>query len=145
MYDVCVRGTDAAGNTGSESCIFLVVFDPEGGFVTGCGWIESPAGAYIPDPFLTGWVNFGFVSKYKKGATVPTGQTEFQFKVADLNFHSASYEWLVVAGHRAMYKGDGTINGIGNYGFMLKAIDEKLTPNTDVDRLRNRNLSGIAV
>ena len=85
---------------------------------------------------MTGKANFGFVSKYKKGASTPTGETEFQFKVADLNFHSDSYDWLVIAGHKAMYKGIGTINGAGNYGFMLFAIDEKLTPSTDVDLIR---------
>ena len=59
-----------------------------------------------------------------------------QFKVADLNFHSDAYQWLVIAGAKAMYKGTGTINGEGNYGFMLTAIDEKLTPSTDVDTFR---------
>jgi hypothetical protein len=67
---------------------------------------------------------------------VPTGQTEFQFKVADLDFHSDSYEWLVIAGHRAMYKGVGTVNGAGNYGFMISAVDAELTPSTHVDRFR---------
>ena len=43
--------------------------------------------------------------------------------------------WMV-GGHRAKYKGTGTINGVGNYGFMLSAIDEKLTPSTDVDLFR---------
>lgn len=43
---------------------------------------------------------------------------------------------LVIAGGRAQYKGTGTINGSGNYGFMLTAIDEKLTPSTDVDLFR---------
>ena len=81
------------------------MFDPEGGFVTGGGWINSPEGAYTADPTLTGKANFGFVSKYKKGATTPTGETEFQFRVADLNFHSDIYQWLVVAGARAQYKG----------------------------------------
>lgn len=133
---ICVRGTDAAGNIGAEECLFLAVYDPNGGFVTGGGWIDSPPGAYVPAPILTGKATFGFVSKYKKGATLPTGQTEFQFQVADLNFHSDSYDWLVVAGHKAMYKGTGTINGTGNYGFMLSAIDEKLTPSTAVDLFR---------
>ncbi len=63
------------------------------------GWITSPAGAYVLDTTLAGKATFGFVSKYQKGATVP-GNTEFQFKVADLNFKSTSYDWLVVAGHR---------------------------------------------
>jgi hypothetical protein len=42
----------------------------------------------------------------------------------------------VIAGAKAMYKGVGTINGEGNYGFLLSAIDEKLTPSTDVDLFR---------
>ena len=37
-----------------------------------------------------------------------------------------------------MFKGTGTINNQGNYGFILTAIDEKLTPSTDVDLFRIR-------
>ena len=84
----------------------------------------------------TGKATFGFVAKYKKGAKAPTGVTEFQFQVADLNFHSDTYQWLVVAGPKAQFKGDGTINGAGNYGFMLSAIDAALTPSTEVDKFR---------
>lgn len=100
---------------------------PPAGFVTGGGWIDSPEGAYKADPSLTGKANFGFVSKYKKGATVPTGQTQFLFQVADLNFHSNSYQWLVVTrgGTRAQFKGSGTINGMGDYKFMLWASDDE--------------------
>jgi len=58
------------------------------------------------------------------------------FKVADLNFHSSSYDWLVVAGAKAQFKGTGTINGAGNFGFMLTAIDAELTPSTEVDKFR---------
>ena len=54
---------------------------------------------------LTGRANFGFVSKYLTGATPPTGQTEFQFQVGNLTFHSESYQWLVINGARAQYKG----------------------------------------
>jgi hypothetical protein len=115
---------------------YVVVYDPNGGFVTGGGWIESPVGAYVADPTLTGKANFGFVSKYKKGATVPTGNTEFQFKAGDLNFKSTSYQWLVVAGARAQYKGVGTINGTGDYGFLLTAIDGAINGGGGVDRFR---------
>jgi hypothetical protein len=99
----------------------LVVYDPSGGFVTGGGWITSPVGAYTADPKLGGKATFGFVSKYQKGAKVPTGNTEFQFHAAGMNFKSTSYEWLVVAGSKAQYKGVGTINGVGEYSFMLDA------------------------
>lgn len=64
---------------------------------------------------MTGRANFGFVSKYKMGKTTPIGTTEFQFKAGDINFHSDTYEWLVIAGAKAMYKGVGTINGAGNF------------------------------
>jgi len=42
----------------------------------------------------------------------------------------------VVAGAKAMFKGVGTINGQGSYGFMLSAVDAKLTPSADVDLFR---------
>jgi hypothetical protein len=48
LYNVCVRGTDADGNTSAVECVTLVVYDPAGGFVTGGGWIDSQAGAHKP-------------------------------------------------------------------------------------------------
>ena len=124
IYTVTFTVKDNNGGIATQKASnYVVVYDPQGGFVTGGGWINSPAGAYVPDNTLAGKATFGFVSKYQKGATVPTGKTEFQFKVANLNFHSESYDWLVVAGSQAKYKGTGTINGEGNYGFMLSAVD----------------------
>ncbi len=101
----------------------IVVYDPSAGFVTGGGYYQSPPGAYRPDPAATGKAHFAFVSQYRKGS--PEGQTEFQFQAGDLNFHSESYEWLVVTGNatRAQYKGEGTINGESGFGFMLTAYD----------------------
>jgi hypothetical protein len=136
VYTVGLTVTDDDGGSGESTFQYVVVYNPEGGFVTGGGWIMSPEGAYASDPSLTGKANFGFVSKYKKGADAPTGNTEFNFHVADMDFHSASYDWLVIAGAKAMFKGVGTINGNGNYGFMLSAIDADLTPSTDVDLFR---------
>ncbi len=124
VYNLQVRGSDEMGNKASEKGTVLVVYDPEGGYVTGDGWIESPAGAYTADPAFTGKATFKFESKYQKGATVPTGQTEFTFPAASMTFKSTSYDWLVVSETRAQYKGTGTINGAGSYGFMLLVIDE---------------------
>jgi hypothetical protein len=123
VVNLCVRATDKAGNVSDPECVLLAVYDPSAGFVTGGGWIMSPAGAYVDAPAMTGKATFGFVSKYKKGATVPEGNTEFQFHAAGFNFKSTSYEWLVVSGSRAQYKGVGTVNGVPGYGFMLTAID----------------------
>jgi hypothetical protein len=136
VYAVTLTVTDACGGTGESVFQFVVVYDPSAGFVTGGGWINSPQEAYAPDPTLTGKANFGFVSKYKKGADVPSGQTEFQFKVADLNFHSSSYDWLVVAGPKGQFKGTGTVNGNGNYGFMLTATDGAINGGGGEDKFR---------
>jgi hypothetical protein len=143
VYGVYFTITDKDGGNATTSATptFVVVYDPNGGFVTGGGWINSPAGAMPVSPFcsncsgLTGKANFGFVSKYLKGATVPTGQTEFQFQVASFNFHSEVYQWLVVSGPKAQYKGTGTVNGTGNYGFLLTATDGQL-PGGGVDQFR---------
>jgi hypothetical protein len=115
---------------------YIVVYDPSEGFVTGGGWIESPEGAYHPDPSLTGKATFGFVSKYKNGASVPTGKTEFHLNEANLKFRSTEYQWLVIASPQAIFLGTGTINGSGNYGFMIVVIDADLTPSIDEDLFR---------
>ncbi len=136
VYTLMVFVRDSEDATDEMYYQYVVVYDPDGGFVTGGGWIDSPEGAYSPEPSLTGKATFGFVSKYKKGADVPTGVTQFQFNVAGLTFHSNSYDWLVVAGKKAMYKGVGTINGEGNYAFMLSCIDGDLQGGDGIDRFR---------
>lgn len=137
VYDLCVRGTDIFNNVSDPVCTMLVVYDPSAGFVTGGGWIYSIPGAYIPDPTLDGKANFGFVSRYKKGENVAIGNTEFQFKTAGLNFHSQSYDWLVVTGgNYAKFKGIGNINGESNYKFMLWAGDGTGTDGKDTFRIK---------
>jgi PKD repeat protein len=131
IYDVCLTVHDGTVYS-DEVCTKAVIYDPSAGFVTGGGWIDSPEGAYKPDPDLTGKANFGFVAKYKKNEPAPMGNTEFQFSAGDLNFHSESYEWLLVLGKgtSAKFKGEGTINGeyadeSGKpYKFMIWVIDE---------------------
>ena len=138
LLTVSVRGTDSENNTGEPESIYLPVYDPSAGHVTGGGWIWSPQGAYAANTTLEGKAHFGFVAKYKKGANTPDGNTEFQFKTANLNFHSNTYEWLVVAGYKAMFKGTGTINGEGSYKFMISAVDGSLKNNSAEDTFRIR-------
>jgi len=116
---------------------FIVAYDPNGGFVTGGGWINSLPNFYVADPTLTGKATFGFVAKYKKGASVPEGSTEFQFRMANLNFQSTSYDWLVVAGPKAQYKGLGKIEGQNaEVAFLLTAIDGHIPGGGGTDKLR---------
>ena len=136
VYTVVLTITDKDGNSGQSVFEYVVVYDPADGFVTGGGWIDSPAGAYPADPTLTGKANFGFVSKYKKGTTKPTGNTQFNYHAGDLKFHSTNYQWLVVTGPHAKFKGSGTINGDSDYGFMMTATDGQQNGGGGVDRLR---------
>jgi len=153
VYCVRLEVTDQCGNTASTTTIgglqaMVVVYDPSAGFVTGGGWIDSPTGAYPAVPALTGKANFGFVSKYKKGQSTPTGETEFQFKAGDLNFHSTSYDWLVVSGAKAQFKGSGQINGAGNFGFLLTSTDGQAPGGGGKDKFRIKivdKLSGATV
>jgi hypothetical protein len=131
--------SDSNGGTGQSIYQYVVVYDPNGGFVTGGGWIISPPGACLLTTVCqgaTGKANFGFVSKYQKGQSIPTGQTQFQFQAGNLDFHSTSYDWLVISGPKAQYKGSGTINGSGNYGFILTAIDGTINGGGGTDKFR---------
>ncbi|MEO5648858.1 MAG: YDG domain-containing protein, partial [Ginsengibacter sp.] len=130
--------TAVAGSGCAQSTAYFSVYDPNAGFVTGGGWINSPLGAYNVDPTLTGKANFGFNAQYKKGSSVPTGNTEFQFQTGNLNFKSSMYNSgsLVIAGPKAIFQGTGTINGTGNYNFMISAIDGSINGGGGVDKFR---------
>jgi hypothetical protein len=138
VYSVTITLTDGCGLTASYKYDYVVVYDPNGGFVTGGGWINSPAGAYVADASLSGKANFGFVAKYKKGTNVPDGNTEFQFHAGNFNFKSSAYDagWLVISGYKATFRGTGTVNGAGNYGFLVSAIDGQKTGGGGYDKFR---------
>lgn len=128
VYSVKVTVSDglASGTRSSDLDIpaYIVVYDPAAGFVTGGGWIHSPQGAYAPDFSASGEASFGFSARYKQGGSVPDGNTEFHFRAGNLVFRSTSYDWLVVGGSKARFRGQGTVNGAGRYSFVLTAVDD---------------------
>ena len=137
VYTVTMTVTDACGQASAAVYRYAVVYDASNGFVTGGGWITSPRGAYTPDPTLTGKASFGFVARYLKGnSKAPVGVTEFHFSVANLNFQSDTYEWLVISGAKARFKGTGTVNGVGSYSFELTAWDGQEQGGGGTDRFR---------
>lgn len=141
IYKVSLRVVDnnflsATATTVNGLDALVVIFDPNGGWVNGGGWIDSPQGAFAQMPALTGKAHFGFVSRYKNGASVPTGNTHFRFD--SLNFQSTTYDWLVISGSKAQCKGVGTINGSGSYRFMLTIIDGDQPAGDGQDKFRIR-------
>jgi len=144
VYNVKLVITDACGAT-AEIIYggFVVVYDPNGGFVTGGGWIYSNPGSLPSKPLAQGTANFGFNAKYKNGkndVAEVDGSTNFQFKEGDFHFKSSSHDAmsLVVAGRKATYRGTGTVNGEGTYKFMVTVIDGNLTGGDGIDKFRIR-------
>lgn len=124
VYTVSVAiDDDDGGSTSAIAAQYVVVYDPLGGWVTGGGWIASPAGALRDAPSIAGKANFGFVSKYRSGATVPEGNVRFQFREGGIDFGAQAMEWMVIAGDKAKIGGSGTIGGAGQCGFMLTIVD----------------------
>ena len=138
VYELSMRVRDRFGGAKDTTLSdFLVVYDASGTYVTGKGAIKSPLGACrLTCAGAEGRASFGFTSKYAPGATVPTGTTQFEFRAGSLDFVSTSYQWLTVAGARAQFKGDGTINGTGSYGFLLTAVDGDVAGGGGTDRFR---------
>lgn len=139
VLDVCFEARDVYGNTGPRSCVAAVWYDPSAGFVTGGGWIESPAGACRKLAIcndVVGKANFGFNSQYKRGSSVPEGNTQFTFSAGNVNFHSTSYDWMVIAGSQAQYRGSGTLNGVAGYEFRLTAVDGGFNKGKNPDTFR---------
>ena len=67
---------------------------------------------------------------------MPTGSTTFYFQSVNLDFQSDTYDWLVVAGARAQFKGTGSLNGTSGYKFLLTAVDGKIVGPSTADRFR---------
>ena len=140
IYPVDVTVADDDTGSAAGSFQYIVVYEATSRlFVTGGGWINSPAGSYVANASIAGKVTLGFNSRYEDGASAPKGETQFQFQAGNLNFKSASYDWLVISGYKAQYRGHGTINGSGDYGFILTAIDGKQPGGGGADRLRSRS------
>ena len=135
VYEVAITVADECGTSAGTTYQYFVFYDPSAGFVTGGGWINSPAGAFTSNPTVVGKANFGFVAKYDKKANA-AGETQFHLAVANFRFDSTSYEWFVVSGAKARYRGVGTVNGAPGYNFELTAWDGQCPGGGGVDRFR---------
>ncbi|WP_161887806.1 HYR domain-containing protein [Pontibacter russatus] len=144
VYNVKLVVSDACGATAEVLYDgFIVIYDPNGGFVTGGGWIYSNPGSMPSKPLAEGRATFGFNAKYKSGkndVTEVDGSTNFQFRDGDFHFKSTNHTAmsLVVAGRKATYRGEGTVNGEGKYEFMVSVIDGNLNGGDGIDRFRIR-------
>jgi FtsP/CotA-like multicopper oxidase with cupredoxin domain len=146
VFTSTVTGSDDDGGTDVETVV-IVVFNPESK-VTGGGTINSPAGAVVAAPALTGTAHFNLNPRYLQDDLVPSGQGKFRFQAAGIDFDSTALEYLVVTGSKGQLRGSGTINGGGSYGFLMTVVDGKLPGSGGADRFRMKiwnKLAGDAV
>ncbi|HYE05344.1 MAG TPA: PKD domain-containing protein [Planctomycetota bacterium] len=121
VYTVTATIVDASGMAAVASGN-VVVYDPDGGFATGAGLIASPPGAWrgaVRDDLAL----FGFVAHYRAGESRPRGQMRFALLDARIVMRSRVLDWLVVRGDEAWIQGTATINGTGDYGFLMHAVE----------------------
>jgi hypothetical protein len=102
--------TDDDGASATSTLTNVVITDANAGFITGGGWLSTPSGK----------ANLNVNAKYHKNGTA-TGNTSFT--VSGTSFASTTYDWLVISGTTATLQGSGTVNGAGNYGFVVTATD----------------------
>lgn len=111
IYTVGVVISDDEAATAATSFASVVVYNANGGSLTTGGWISTPAGK------STITIN----ARYAKGATTPSGNAKIE--LAGSTLVAGAYDYLVVSGTTATLQGSGTINGSGNFGFTVTAVD----------------------
>ena len=130
IYTVRATVSDEDGGTSAERAYqYVVVYDPEGAFVTGSGLLENATG---------GSAHTAFNARFLPGrTTAPEGSAKFWIPGQPVRFESTGLEMLVVSGNRAQLWGPGTWNGVAGARMRLTAVDGQ-APGSDgsVDAIR---------
>ncbi len=133
--------TSYATTNGYDEAI-VVAYDPNGGYTYGGKKYRSPKGAMPSNPTVVGVMTYGFQTNYYKGATNPKGETWFILNNGEFEFNALNFDYLVVSGAKAQFKGLGKMvrNGIEQSGvaFILTVIDGQLSGGGNIDKIRMR-------
>jgi uncharacterized delta-60 repeat protein len=149
MYKLSVAYGGEAGCPAKDTTLYVHVYDPAAGFVTGGGWIKSPTN--IDYEFMQKGTKayFGLMAKYKKGeANALQGETQLLLENGSFFFRSISQQarTLVISGNQAYYRGTGQVTYLKENGetmtdprkfmFLVAATDGQLDNAKEPDRLR---------
>src|SRR5262245_37304896 len=64
------------------------------------------------------------------------GRDPVRLQSGGLELPQHEYDWLVISGAKAQYKGSGTINDAGDFAFIVTAIDGHVSGGGGTDTLR---------
>ncbi|MEO7445110.1 MAG: SBBP repeat-containing protein [Ferruginibacter sp.] len=140
VYKLQMNVIDQAGvvtysNTQADLDAIVVIYDPNGGYTYGGGWFASRAGALVGNSTATGKASYGFAINYRNAAK-PKGETQFEFKVGDFEFNALNFDYLVVSGFKAQFRGTGKIiGGQAGINFIMTIIDGDLD-GSGIDKIR---------
>jgi hypothetical protein len=87
------------------------------------GWFNSEAGAYLPDPAITGSLDFHMNLHNVKHPNSAKGVVKIKFPEANINLTGNALECLLIEENTITIRGEGKNKGKGNYGFLVTAID----------------------
>jgi uncharacterized delta-60 repeat protein len=134
LYIIKLTVTDDDSLQNSSTYQYVVVYNPAK-TVNGSGHILSPQGAEPSNPSATGTGQFAFNAQYNPGATLPSGNVQYNFN--DIKFNLTSFNWVVVTGNTLYLQGVGRENGAGTYTIFESA--STVTPNTVRVRITDSN------
>ncbi len=107
VYVVELGVTDEDGGWDSSSFTYVVVYDPDGGFVTGGGHLRPDGDDEYPGVADGKKANFGFNARYQHGE--PDGHLNAH--LGDLHVELVDLAWLALADDWALFQGTATIDG----------------------------------
>jgi 5'-nucleotidase / UDP-sugar diphosphatase len=87
------------------------------------GWFNSEEGAYLPDPTITGSLDFHMNLHNVKHPNSAKGVVKIKFPDANINLTGNKLECLLIEENIITIRGEGKNKGKGNYGFLVTAID----------------------
>ncbi|HEX6686452.1 MAG TPA: NucA/NucB deoxyribonuclease domain-containing protein [Candidatus Limnocylindrales bacterium] len=127
MYTVEVRVTDDDGATATAKTL-IVVYDPQGGFATAGAHYFSEAGALRSSTGASGKMRVEMNPQYQQNEAGPSlsgGRVSLNFDGGAFALQSTRLDWLVVTPDaKVAVKGEGTVNGVGGYGFVAYGYDD---------------------
>ncbi|MGK7391423.1 MAG: T9SS type A sorting domain-containing protein [Candidatus Cyclobacteriaceae bacterium M2_1C_046] len=151
IYEVVLNIIDICGLEAQETYQYVIIYDPNAGFITGGGWFSSPVGAWAGNTATNSKAHVQFNAKYQKNTYELQGKFNFTLtrgaggnnsgaggnSGAILKFKSTSLNWLVVNDHKAYLTGSGEIDNNDNYSFLLSFIDgDKIGERADYIRVQ---------
>ncbi|WP_162054891.1 T9SS type A sorting domain-containing protein [Pontibacter pamirensis] len=145
-YKVSVTYVGKEGCPSQTSVLYVHVYHPDAGFVSGGGRSDSPSNADYELMHQSGNMYWGFVAKYRNEDQV-VGSAIVILESGPSIFRSTSVEdgSLVISDNRAFFRGKGVLlhkQGFETdaddrrFGYLVTATDGQFRENTGPDQLR---------